>query len=139
LLDPLLKSSSLDPLESSLLDLLLESSSLDPFWSLLCSTLYWNLLSESVNQSVLCLSLVWPYPSLLLSRYMRNLSLASFMVLPFANIRRAFLTLFTRRWPFFLFSLCQIIPRTIWLRGLFWECNIFFAGVEPNDLLRSAR
>jgi hypothetical protein len=49
LLDPLLESSSLDPLESSLLDLLLASSSLD-LWSLLCSTLYWNLAHVTLSE-----------------------------------------------------------------------------------------
>jgi hypothetical protein len=50
LLDPLLKSSSLDPPESSLLDPLLELlSSFDPLWNLLYSTLYCSLLHWTIS------------------------------------------------------------------------------------------
>jgi hypothetical protein len=63
----LLESSSLDPLESSLLDPLLESSSLDPPWSLLHLTL-WSLLHSTIYWSLLLLTL-W---SLLYSTLYRN-------------------------------------------------------------------
>jgi hypothetical protein len=56
LLDPLLES-SLDLLES-LLNPLLKSSSLDPLWTLLCSTLYWNLLHLTL-WSLLYSTLYW--------------------------------------------------------------------------------
>jgi hypothetical protein len=73
LLDSLLESSSLDPLDFPLLDTLLESLSLDPLWNFLYSTLYWSLhhltlsgvffarLSNRVFISWPCgVSSVWP-------------------------------------------------------------------------------
>jgi hypothetical protein len=49
--DPLVESSSLDPIWSLLcfIDPLLKSSSLDPLWSLLYSTLFWSFLHLTLS------------------------------------------------------------------------------------------